>query len=79
MNANAIKAIREIKRLDIQAISEVVAALSCQINKVANSHLQAHKNAVEMLDDLVLYLTDEIAADEAFTASQIEEDARCAA
>lgn len=79
MNTAALKAIREIKSLDLESIQEIAQCLANQIYRCPNSHLEAHKNAIEMLDDLSLYLFNEIKADNAFTASQIEEDARIAA
>lgn len=74
MNTAAIQAIREIKQLDMQTISEIVAALSNQVSKCAGSHLKAHQNAVEMLDDITLYLRDEIDAEERLNESEGEEE-----
>ena len=76
MNTAALKAIREIKSLDMQAIQELAQCLANQIEKCANSHLEAHKNAIEMLDDIVLYLQDEIKSEAYFGASQDEEEVR---
>lgn len=79
MNTQVLQAIRALKSVDMQSIQEIAQCLANQIEKCPNSHLQTHKNAIEMLDDLVLYLFDEIKAEEAYGASQDEEDARLAA
>jgi hypothetical protein len=79
MNTQVLQAIRALKSIDMQSIQEIAQCLANQIEKLPNSHLATHKNAIEMLDDLVLYLFDEIKAEEAYGASQDEEDARLAA
>ena len=54
-----INSIRALGQLFPEDVAAITAALSCQIAKDLNAHLSLHQVAIDSLDDLHIYITNE--------------------